>query len=90
MTTLHPKNAAQKKRLLDAEHWLCMERARHYTESHRRTEGLHASLRAARALESILARMTVRIEPDELLVGNPSHTDGTTFASATTSRFMSR
>ncbi len=72
MTTLHPKNRAQKARLLGAEHWLCMERARYYTEVHRETEGLHPSLRAARALERTLAKMTVRIEPDELLVGNRS------------------
>lgn len=72
MSALHPKNATQKARLLQAEHWLCVERARHYTESHRTTEGLHPSLRAALALKDILAKMTVRIEPDELLVGNRS------------------
>ncbi len=72
MGTLHPKNAAQKDRLLTAPHWLCMERARYYTEAHRETEGQHSSLRAARALERVLAKMTVRIEPDELLVGNRS------------------
>jgi pyruvate-formate lyase len=72
MGELHPKNAAQKARLLTAEHWLCMERARYYTEVHRETVGQHPSLRAARALERVFAKMTVRIEPDELLVGNRS------------------
>lgn len=72
MATLHPKNAAQKSRLLNAEHWLCMERARYYTEAHRETVGQHPSLRAARALQRVLEKMTVRIEPDELLVGNRS------------------
>lgn len=72
MATLHPKNAAQKNRLLTAEHWICLERARYYTEAHRETEGLHPSLRAARALERVFQKMTVRIEPDELLVGNRS------------------
>ena len=61
MSALHPKNAAQKERLLRAEHWLCMERARFYTEAHRETEGQPPSLRAARALERILEKMTVRI-----------------------------
>ena len=69
---LHPKNAAQKNRLLNAEHWLCVERARYYTEAHRETEGQHPSLRAARALARVFEKMTVRIEPDELLVGNRS------------------
>ena len=72
MATLHPKNAAQKAKLLSAEHWLCIERARYYTEAHRETEGQHPSLRAARALQRVLEKMTVRIEPDELLVGNRS------------------
>ncbi len=72
MSALHPKNAAQKERLLRAEHWLCMERARYYTEAHRETEGQHPSLRAAKALARVLEKMTVRIEPDELLVGNRS------------------
>ena len=51
MGTLHPKNAAQKARLLTASHWLCIERAKHFTDSHRETPGLSPSLRAARALE---------------------------------------
>lgn len=72
MDTLHPKNVLLKERLLRAEHWLCMERARYYTEAHRETEGLHPSLRAARALERVFAKMTIRIDPDELLVGNRS------------------
>ncbi len=72
MPTLHPKNAAQKDRLLTAPHWLCMERARFYSEAHRETEGLHPSLRAAKAMQRVFAKMTVRIEPDELLVGNRS------------------
>lgn len=72
MTTLHPRNAAQKARLLQAEHWLCIERARHYTAAHRETEGLHPSLRAAHALGRVFQEMSVRIEPDELLVGNRS------------------
>ena len=71
-TGLHPKNAAMKARLLAAEHWLCIERARYATEVHRETEGLHPSLRAAKVLERVFAKMTVRIEPDELLVGNRS------------------
>ena len=72
MSKLHEKNAAQKSRLLNAEHWLCMERARFYTEAHRETQGQHPSLRAARALQRVFEKMTVRVEPDELLVGNRS------------------
>jgi len=69
-TALHPKNAALKQRLLTAEHWLCIERARYTTEVWRQTEGLHPSLRAARALANVFEKMTLRLEPEELLVGN--------------------
>ena len=68
--TLHPANGAMKQRLLGAEHWLCVERARFYTESWRETEGQHPSLRVALALQRVFERMTLRIEPEELLVGN--------------------
>lgn len=67
---LHPKNAAMKARLLSAEHWLCIERARYATEVWRTNAGLHPSLLAARALQRVFEKMTVRIEPEELLVGN--------------------
>ena len=72
MSALHEKNASQKARLLNAEHWICLERARFYTDAHRETHGQHPSLRAAQALQRVFAQMTVRIEPDELLVGNRS------------------
>lgn len=69
---IHPANARLKARLLSAEHSLCLERARFGTEAYRATEGMHPSLRAAHVLKNVLAKMTVRIEPDELLVGNRS------------------
>lgn len=71
-TGLHPKNAAMKARLLSAEHALCFERARFATDSWLRTVGQHPSLRAAQALAHVLQKMSIRIEPDELLVGNRS------------------
>ncbi len=69
---LHPNNAALKARLLSAPHALCTERARFFTESWRQSEGIHPSMRAALALRNVLARMSVRIDADELLVGNRS------------------
>ncbi len=59
-----------RERFLRGQREVCVERARCLTESYRRTEGQPAVLRQARALEHILARIGVRIEPDELLVGN--------------------
>ncbi len=72
MASLHPKNVVLKQRLLDAPHWLCMERARYYTEAYRETEGQPPALRAAAGLRRTFEHMTIRIEPEELLVGNRS------------------
>ncbi len=69
---LHPKNLLQKERLLSSEHWLCMERAKFYTDSYRETEGEHSSIRAAKALKRTFDKMTIIIYPEELLVGNRS------------------
>jgi formate C-acetyltransferase len=69
---LHPKNKLQKDRLLSSEHWLCMERAKFYTDSYQETEGEHPSIRSAKALKRTLDNMTIKIYPEELLVGNRS------------------
>ncbi len=59
-----------RERFLRGQREVCVERARYLTESYRQTEGQPAVLRQARALEHILGHMTVRVESDELLVGN--------------------
>ncbi len=69
---LHPKNQIQKDRLLSSEYWLCMERAKLYTDSYRETEGEHPSIRSAKALKRTFDNMTIEIYPEELLVGNRS------------------
>ena len=71
---LHPKNQIQKERLLSAEHWICMERAKFYTESYKKTEGkgIHPAIRTAKALKHTFEKMTINISPEELLVGNRS------------------
>lgn len=69
---IHPKNQLQKDRLLTAEHWICMERAKLYTESYKQTEGEYPTIRAAKALKHTFDNMTINIYPESLLVGNPS------------------
>ena len=51
---------------------VCVERARLMTESYRGTEGEPAPIRRAKAFAHILRNMTVRIYPDELIVGRPT------------------
>jgi len=57
---------------LAAPNTLCTERARFYTEAYRVNRDKPVILRRALALEETLRRMSVRIEPDELIVGNHS------------------
>lgn len=48
---------------------LTIERAKYFTESLRRTEGLPLVLRWARALVHVMSNIEVRILPEELIVG---------------------
>lgn len=59
-----------KDRLLSFTPEICYERAELITESYKETEGLPIILRRAKALENILEKMTISIQPDELIVGN--------------------
>ena len=59
-----------KDRLLSYTPEICYERAELITESYKETEGLPIILRRAKALVNILEKMTISIQPDELIVGN--------------------
>lgn len=51
---------------------VCVERARLITESYRTTEGEPAPIRRGKAFAHLLAHMSVKIYPGELIVGRPS------------------
>ena len=51
---------------------VCVERADILTRSFQATEGQSAVLRRAKAFYDLLSHMTIRIEPDELVVGRPT------------------
>ncbi len=59
-----------RQRLIETDPIICPQRALIWTESYRRTEHLPPILRAAVALKETLQEMSIRIHPDELLVGN--------------------
>ena len=61
-----------RRLILEAPYEICIERARYYTESYRRTEGLHPALRAAQAFAHTLKHMTVYLLDDEAIAGNRS------------------
>lgn len=49
---------------------ICIERARLVTESYKQTEGMPSVLQRAHAVKYLLEHMTLRIEKEELIVGN--------------------
>jgi formate C-acetyltransferase len=63
-----------RERILSTRPTLCIERAKYYTEAYRRHEDKPVILKRAFALKDTLERMTIRIEPEDLLVGNHSST----------------
>ena len=73
-----PENCFDNTRIEKLRHAMlvrpsvCVERARLITESYRTTEGESAPVRRGRAFAHLLEHMTVRIYPDELIVGRPT------------------
>ena len=51
---------------------VCVERAKLITESYRQTQGEPAPIRRGKAFAHLLRHMTVRIYPQELIVGRPT------------------
>ncbi len=58
--------------IYNAPYEICIERAKYFTEGYQETEGLHPSIRAAKALEKTLQNMTIYILDQEQIVGNRS------------------
>ena len=65
-----PRIEKLKKEMLDEPRYVSIEQARIITEVYKATEGEPACIRRAKALKASLERVAVRIEPDELIVGN--------------------
>lgn len=59
-----------RKRVLEATYRICVERARYVTESWKKTEGEHPSIRAALAFDNVLRNMSLFILDEERIVGN--------------------
>jgi formate C-acetyltransferase len=59
-----------RQQLIETIPAICPERALLITESYRQTEGESFVLRKAKALQHILANMSIYIEDDQLIVGN--------------------
>ncbi|MFX1494603.1 MAG: glycyl radical protein, partial [Promethearchaeota archaeon] len=59
-----------KNKVVTAPHEVCIERARLFTESYKKTKGENPIIRFAKAMENLLLNMTIEIWEDELIVGN--------------------
>ncbi|MFX1268906.1 MAG: pyruvate formate lyase family protein, partial [Promethearchaeota archaeon] len=59
-----------KKKVVTAPHEVCIERAKLFTESYKKTKGENPIIRFAKAMENLLLNMTIKIWEDELIVGN--------------------
>ena len=69
---LTPRVERLRQRYLETRPAVCGERARLMMESYLETEGEHPAKRRAKAFANVLARMTIVIREDELLVGAPT------------------
>ncbi|MFX1345435.1 MAG: glycyl radical protein [Promethearchaeota archaeon] len=59
-----------KNKLINAPHEICIERARLFTESYKKTKGENPVIRFAKAMEFYLTNMTIKIWKDEYIIGN--------------------
>ncbi|MFW9772047.1 MAG: glycyl radical protein [Candidatus Thorarchaeota archaeon] len=59
-----------KNELINAPHEICIERAKLFTNSYRKTKGKNPIIRFAKAMQAVLLNMTIRIWDDEFVVGN--------------------
>ncbi|MEW6201942.1 MAG: pyruvate formate lyase family protein [bacterium] len=70
MSSMSPRIARMKERLLTTPYEICMARALHFTRSYRETESLDPHLRNACALKRTLEQQKIQICPDEWIVGS--------------------
>ena len=68
--TLPARIASLKEQMLAEPRFATIEQAKIVTESHKLTEDQPRCIQRAEALKAALSRITIRIEPDERIVGN--------------------
>jgi len=59
-----------KERVVNQPHEICIERAKLFTESYKKTRGESPIIRFAKAMEHLLTNMTIKIWNNEFIVGN--------------------
>jgi pyruvate formate-lyase/glycerol dehydratase family glycyl radical enzyme len=59
-----------KNEVVMQPHELCIERAKLFTESYKKSKGEPSNIRFAKAMDYLLSNMTIKIWDDEFIVGN--------------------
>ena len=72
---LNPRTEKLRKKLLEVQPSVCIERAKLTTESYKHHEQEQVVLKRAYMLDSVLRGMSIYIDSDALLVGNQACTD---------------
>ena len=59
-----------KDKMVMQPHEICIERAKFFTESYKKTKGEPSAIRFAKAMDYLLSNMTIKIWEDEFIIGN--------------------
>ncbi len=59
-----------KDKMVMQPHEICIERAKLFTESYKKTKGDPSAIRFAKAMDYLLSNMTIKIWEDEFIIGN--------------------
>ena len=59
-----------KDRVVMQPHEICIERAKLFTDSYKKTKGEHPVIRFAKAMRHLLTNMSIKIWEDEFIIGN--------------------
>jgi pyruvate-formate lyase len=59
-----------REKVVNQPHEICIERAKLFTESYKKSKGESPIIRFAKAMEHFLTNMTIKIWDDEVIVGN--------------------
>ncbi len=70
--SLSNRTEQMKQKIITHSHEICLERAKLFTESYKKTKGEIPILRFAKAMEHYLKNMTIKIWDDEYIIGNRS------------------
>ncbi len=70
ISSYNERTLRMKNKLVKAPHEICVERAKLFTESYKKTKGENPIIRFAKAMDYYLINMTLKIWNEEYIIGN--------------------